>query len=88
MHHAPACLYPDDTTRAACTHVVTQQVDAVRGAITEQQFEGDTGYGAACAACPARDQGCAGLPRAYLDDDRAAAEAWLTPIAFSSGRYL
>lgn len=88
LHHAPACLYPDDTTRAACTHVVTQQVDAVRGAITEQQFEGDTGYGAACAACPARDQGCAGLPRAYLDDDRAAAEAWLTPIAFSPGRYL
>ncbi len=88
LHHAPACWYPADPTRAACTHVVTQQVDAVGGAITEQQFEGDTGYGAACARCPARAEGCAGLPRAYLDADPAAAEAWLTPITFTPGRRL
>ncbi len=86
LHHAPACLFPDDPTRAACTHVVTQQVDAVRGTSTIMNFEGDTVYGAACATCPARTEGCAGLPRAYVDDDPIAAEAWLRPIVFSPGR--
>lgn len=86
LHHAPACAYPDDTTRAACLHVVTQQVDAARGTTTVMNFEGDAVHGEACARCPGRIEGCAGLPRAYFDDDRAAAEAWLTPIALSPGR--
>jgi hypothetical protein len=87
LHHAPACLYPHDTTRAACTHVVTKQVDAIRGTETVMSFEGDTGYGRACEACPARAEGCAGLPRAYFDADREAAEAWLQPIEFPATRY-
>lgn len=87
LHHAPACLLPDDTTRAACTHVVTQQVDALGGGRTVMNFEGDAVHGAACAACPARAEGCAGLPRAYFDADPAAAEAWLQPIVFPAARY-
>ncbi len=87
LHHAPACLYPDDTTRAACTHVVTKQIDAIRGTETITNFEGDARHGRACAACPARAEGCTGLPRAYFDADPEAAEAWLQPIAFPPSRY-
>ncbi|MEZ4399502.1 MAG: radical SAM protein [Kofleriaceae bacterium] len=87
IHHAPACLYPEAPSRAACVHVVTQQLDALTGARTVMNFEGDAGHGAACQACPARAEGCAGLPRAYLDDDRAAAEAWFQPVRFAPGRY-
>lgn len=86
LHHAPACVFPDDTTRSACLHVVTQQLDAARATSTVMNFEGDAIHGAACSRCPARDQGCAGLPRAYFDDDPAAAEAWLTPVTLSPGR--
>lgn len=87
LHHAPACLHPHDTTRAACTHVITRQVDAIGGAITTMSFEGDATYGAACATCPARAEGCAGLPRAYFEADAAAAEAWLQPVVFPASRY-
>lgn len=86
LHHAPACLHPRDPTRAACTHVVTQQVDALAGAMTVMNFEGDARYGRACEACPARGEGCAGLPRPYFEADAAAAEAWLQPIVFTPGR--
>jgi len=87
LHHVPACLYPQDTTRAACTHVVTQQVDVLANTTTIMNFEGEAVHGRACAACPARAEGCAGLPRAYFDADPAAAEAWLEPVGFPSTRY-
>ncbi|MCB9574416.1 MAG: radical SAM protein [Kofleriaceae bacterium] len=87
IHHAPACLYLGDATRVAATHVTTTQIDAVRGTQVVMNFEGDARHGAACARCPARDEGCAGLPGAYFDADPAAAEAWLTPITFPAARH-
>lgn len=81
IHHAPACLYPAAPARAACVNVVTTQVDAIADTTTVMNFEGDAVHGAACAACPAKTRGCAGLPRAYFDQDPATAEAWLTPVA-------
>ena len=37
-------------------------------------------------APPPHAYSAAALPRAYLDADPAAAEAWLTPITFTPGR--
>jgi molybdenum cofactor biosynthesis enzyme MoaA len=81
IHHAPACLWPAAPDRAACVNVVTTQVDAIADTTTVMNFEGDAVHGAACARCPAKARGCAGLPRAYFDQDAAAAEAWLAPVA-------
>jgi MoaA/NifB/PqqE/SkfB family radical SAM enzyme len=86
IHHAPACLHPEDPGRAACTHVTTMQFDAMLGSETVMNFEGEAIHGEACERCPARTEGCAGLPRAYFDADRAAAEAWLVPITFPPER--
>lgn len=80
IHHAPACLYPDDTSASSCLHVETTQVDAAAGTNEVLSFEGDARYGEACQRCPARTAGCHGLPAAYFDEDSAAAEAWLTPV--------
>jgi molybdenum cofactor biosynthesis enzyme MoaA len=87
IHHAPACLYPADTSRVACAHVTTMQFDAVSGAETVMNFEGEARFGAACDGCAARHEGCAGLPRAYFDADADAAEAWLQPVTFPAERY-
>jgi hypothetical protein len=63
------------------------QFDAVSGVETVMNFEGEARFGAACAGCAARDEGCAGLPRAYFDADASAAEAWLEPVTFPAQRY-
>lgn len=87
IHHAPACLYRGDSLRAACTHVTTMQVDAMTGDESVMNFEGDAVHAEACQRCPARTEGCAGLPRAYFDADPEAAAAWVTPVEFPAGRY-
>lgn len=81
VHHAPACVHPEDTTRAMCLHVEALQVDALLGERRAFNTEGDAEYGAACDRCPARSAGCYGLPRAYFELDREGAEAWLTPVS-------
>lgn len=80
IHHAPACVHPDDPGASSCLHVRTTQVDAAVGSQRTLSFEGDARYGEACAACPARDAGCHGLPATYFERDAEAAEAWLTPV--------
>jgi MoaA/NifB/PqqE/SkfB family radical SAM enzyme len=84
LHHAPACLYPADPSRAMCLHVEALQVEALANERRAFNTEGDASYGAACEACPARTRGCHGLPAAYFEMDRDAAEAWLTPLALRS----
>ncbi len=81
IHHAPACLFPDDPERAACLHVSTMQFDPMNDEERVEGFEGDARYLAPCEGCDARGQGCAGIPSAYVDRDAAEAEAWLRPIA-------
>ncbi len=80
MHHAPACVVPRDTTRAVCLHVSAGQVDALTGERHAFNTEGDAQYGEACQRCAAKTRGCYGLPRAYFELDREAAEAWLQPV--------
>ena len=87
VHHAPACLYQGDTTRAACTNVTTMQVDAMADTETVMNFEGDAVHPDGCEQCPAKSEGCAGLPRAYFDVDPVAAAAWVRPVEFPAGRY-
>jgi MoaA/NifB/PqqE/SkfB family radical SAM enzyme len=80
VHHAPACLVPDEPRRVACLHVETTQVDAPTGARKVMSFEGDARFGRACERCDARGRGCHGLPAAYWESDPDAAERWLTPL--------
>ncbi len=80
VHHAPACLVPDEPERVACLHVATTQVEAASGRVEEQSFEGDARFGRRCEDCAARAAGCHGLPAAYWEADADAAERWLTPL--------
>jgi hypothetical protein len=80
LMHAPACLYPEEPERAACTYTVNLQVDGT-GHQRVMNYEGDARFGRACDRCAARDLGCHGLPSAYFALDAPAAEAWLTPLA-------
>lgn len=81
LHHAPACLYPRDPSRAMCLHVEALQIEALANLRRAFNTEGDAQYGAACVTCPARGRGCHGLPRAYFEMDARAAERWLIPLA-------
>jgi len=81
IHHAPACLYPEEPARAMCLHVNALQVDALSNDQRGFNTEGDAVYGAACESCPGKRQGCYGLPRAYFEIDSAAVESWLKPIS-------
>lgn len=83
VHHAPACLVPDDPSRAMCLHVEALQVEALSNEQRGFNTEGDTRHAEACASCPARDAGCYGLPEAYFTLDAAAAERWATPIVWA-----
>ncbi len=85
VHHAPACLVPDEPRRVACLHVETTQLDVPSGAATVMSFEGDARYGRACEQCVGREQGCHGLPAAYWEADPIAAEGWLRPVRFRNG---
>ncbi len=80
IHHAPACLVPEEPHRAACLHVTTAQYDALTTHDAVVHFEGDARYGAACEGCDGRTRGCHGLPAAYWEADAGAAEAWLRPV--------
>jgi len=86
LHHAPACLHAVEPERVACLHVTTQQVDASTGAVRALSFEGDAQYGRACDSCTGKAEGCHGLPAAYFEADREAAEAWLLPIRYRAAR--
>ena len=80
LHHVPACAAPDHLDRVSCLHVSTQTVEALRDEVREVSFEGDARHVATCERCPSRERGCHGLPSAYLDADRAQAEAWLQSV--------
>ena len=81
LHHAPACLAPDEPALSACLHIEPVQYDAVSPRAEPLMLEGEARHGGACLRCDARTRGCTGLPAAYFDADPAAAEAWLTPLA-------
>jgi MoaA/NifB/PqqE/SkfB family radical SAM enzyme len=78
--HMPACIHPGARDRNAYLHVRTLHVDAVNRTEELVNFEGDARHGEACNGCAAREAGCLGLSGAYFEADRAAAEAWLTPL--------
>jgi hypothetical protein len=86
LHHAPGCLMPEEPERMACMHVTTNTIDALTGHKTVMNFEGDTRYGAACERCTGKTEGCHGMPSAYFDADREAAEAWLRPLTYRAAR--
>jgi MoaA/NifB/PqqE/SkfB family radical SAM enzyme len=86
LHHSPGCLMPAEAQRSACLHITTMQVDALTGAQTVMNFEGDARHGKACETCAGKTEGCHGLPSAYFEDDPAAAEAWLSPIEYRAAR--
>jgi MoaA/NifB/PqqE/SkfB family radical SAM enzyme len=82
LHHTPGCLLPEEPERHACLHVMTTQVDSLRGTVEVQSFEGDTRYAPACDECTGKLNGCAGIPQAFWDLDPKAAEAWVVPLRY------
>jgi len=82
--HVPVCIHPGAPERNAYLYLRTLHVDAVSRSEEAVSFEGDARYGEACQGCAAREGGCAGLPSAYFEGDRAAAEGWLRPVANAS----
>lgn len=81
IHHAPACLYPEEPARAMCLHVDAIQVDSLTNQQRGFNTEGDAIHGTSCESCAAKRQGCYGLPRAYFELDAVSAERWLKPIS-------
>lgn len=80
VHHAPACLVPDEPQRAACLHIDTRQRSVLDGSSEHADFEGDARYGRACEGCSARHGGCHGVPAAYWEASPEATESWLRPL--------
>jgi MoaA/NifB/PqqE/SkfB family radical SAM enzyme len=85
LHHAPGCLMPEEPERHSCWHILTSQVSVLSGIVEELSFEGEAEYAPNCNECTGKVGGCAGLPRAYWEQDPEQAASWVIPLRYRPG---